>query len=480
MQISTAHMISLALTFLAVTAVGAAAARKVKSADDFTVGGNSSGAVLVAGTIIGTIVGGSATIGTAQLAFVFGLSAWWFTLGAGLALIIMALYYAKPLRASHLQTIPQFLVVHFGPAAGPIASVASSLGIFFSVVSNLLAATPLTAAILGLDSGEALLLVIFLIMIYVMFGGVWGTGLVGILKTGLMFLSLGGVLIAAYTGMDGWSGYRAALPPFPWFSLAGRGVWVDAAGGLSLIIGTLTTQTYIQALYAAKDEKAAKNGALLAALVTLPTGIPAVMAGMYMRVHYPGIAPIDALPLFILSQLPPWLGGIALATLLLASIGSAAGLVLGVSAMLSRDILAAKWHFSDAAMLRVNRGAVFAVTLVAALFCLGNLQSLVLEWNFLSMGLRGAGIFLPLTLAIFCPGRVCGQAAIAAIIAGVGVDLAWKLIFPALFDPLYAGLLASLAALLLTQAWKGRSCQGTAGGDRAERRTSNDGCHLPH
>lgn len=451
MQLSFVHMVSLALTLLLVTAVGIAAARKVKNADDFTVGGNASGSVLVAGTIIGTIVGGSATIGTAQLAFVFGLSAWWFTLGAGIALIIMALYYSRPLRASGLQTIPQFLVVHFGAAAGPIASAASSVGIFFSVVSNLLSATPLAAAIFALPSGQALSLVVLLIIAYVFFGGVWGTGLVGVIKTGLMFLALGGVFIAAYEGMGGWGGYQAAFPPFPWFSLFGRGVWIDAASGLSLVVGTLTTQTYIQAVYAAKNETAARNGALLAAFVTLPTGIPAVMAGMYMRVHYPHIAPIDALPQFILSQLPPWLGGIALATLLLASIGSAAGLVLGVSAMLSRDILAVKWRFSDAAMLTVNRLAVFGVTLCAAVFCMGNLQSLVLEWNFLSMGLRGAGIFLPLTLAVFLPGRICGQAAVWSMAAGVGVALGWKLIFPDWFDPLYAGLLASSIALVAVQ-----------------------------
>ncbi|MDU4961827.1 MAG: sodium:solute symporter family protein [Sporomusaceae bacterium] len=452
MLLSSTHLVSLALTLLLVSSIGAAAARKVKNANDFTLGGNSSGSVLVAGTIIGTIAGGSATIGTAQLAFVFGLSAWWFTLGAGVALLIMAAFYARPLRASALQTIPQFLTLHFGAAAGPIASAAASIGIFFSIVSNLLAATPLTAAILALDGIQALLLVLLLVICYVFFGGVWGTGLVGVVKTGLLFLSLGGVWLAAYDGMDGWSGYRAALPPFPWFSLAGRGVWVDAASGLSLIVGTLTTQTYIQALYAAKDEKTARNGALLAALVTLPTGIPAVMAGMYMRIHYPQIAPIDALPLFILGQLPPWLGGIALATLLLAAVGSAAGLALGVSAMVSRDIVAAKWRLSDAAMLRVNRLAVLFVTLLAALFCLGNLHSLVLEWNFLSMGLRGAGIFLPLTLAIFLPGRVGGPAAVASMLAGVAAVLIWRLVFPDFFDPLYAGLLSSLSALLLMQA----------------------------
>ena len=37
------------------------------------------------GAIIGTLVGGSSTIATAQLAYTFGMSAWWFTLGAGIA-----------------------------------------------------------------------------------------------------------------------------------------------------------------------------------------------------------------------------------------------------------------------------------------------------------------------------------------------------------------------------------------------------------
>lgn len=449
MQLTTAHMVSLLATLLLVTVVGVGAARKVKNASDFTVGGNSSGTILVAGTIIGTIVGGSATIGTAQLAFAVGLSAWWFTLGAGLALLLLALYYAQPLRSSGLQTISQFLVGHFGQAAGPLTSVTSSIGIFFSVVANILAATPIVVAVFGLDAVTAAVVVVFLIIAYVFFGGVWGTGLVGVLKTGLMFLALGGIAFAAYRDMGGWSGYQAAFVPFPWFSLFGRGAWVDVASGLSLIVGTLTTQTYIQAVYAARNERAARNGVLLAALVTLPTGIPAVMAGMYMRTHYPQMAAIDALPQFILTQLPPWLGGIALATMLLASIGSAAGLVLGVATMLSRDIFAVRWHISESSMLFVSRLTVFGVTLFAALFCFGNLQSLVLEWNFLSMGLRGAGIFLPLSFAIFLPGKIGNVAAIASMAAGTAMCLVWKVVFPQGLDPLYAGIIASGLALLL-------------------------------
>ena len=89
---------------------------------------------MVSGTIVGTIIGGASTVGTAQLAFSVGFSAWWFTLGAGIALLVMAAFYAGPLRASKLQTIPQFLALHYGARAGKLAAVAASVGIFFSIV----------------------------------------------------------------------------------------------------------------------------------------------------------------------------------------------------------------------------------------------------------------------------------------------------------------------------------------------------------
>ena len=108
MQLTATHYISLAVTLLVTLLPGLLAARRVKSADDYNVGGRSSGAGLVAGTIIGTIVGGAATVGTAQLGFKLGLTAWWFTLGSGIALLLMAAFYAVPLRRSSLTTIAEY------------------------------------------------------------------------------------------------------------------------------------------------------------------------------------------------------------------------------------------------------------------------------------------------------------------------------------------------------------------------------------
>ena len=224
MEFSSIHLISM-LAALAVTAVvGVSAARNIKSAADFSVGGYRSGVALVSGTIVGTIIGGASTVGTAQLAFSVGLSAWWFTLGAGIAIIIMGLFYAVPLRESKLQTIPQFLTLHYGPRAGMLAGVAASLGIFFSIVANILSATPLVSAIFQTGPAPAVGFVMVLTVVYVLFGGVWATGRVGILKAVLIYIALFAVGVATYAKMGGWRGFALAFPPYPWLSLGGAGM----------------------------------------------------------------------------------------------------------------------------------------------------------------------------------------------------------------------------------------------------------------
>jgi SSS family solute:Na+ symporter len=110
--------------------------------------------------------------------------------------------------------------------------------------------------------------------------------------------------------------------------------------------------------------------------------------------------------------------------------------------------------------LGFTRLLVLAITLAAAVFTFGNMQSLVLDWNFLSMGLRGAGVFLPLTVAVFWPGWIYRPAAIGSMVAGVGVSLAWKGLFPQGLDPLFAGLAAS--GVLLISGWLLAKGQRTA------------------
>lgn len=457
MQLTSTHFFSLIITLLVTMLPGALAARRVKSAEDYNVGGRSAGAGMVAGTIIGTIVGGAATVGTAQLGFKLGLTAWWFTLGSGIALMLMAIFYSVPLRRSGLTTIAEFLVTNYGKPAGWLATLSACAGIFFSIVASTLTALHLVAGIFNVSLTLAAGVIILVTAALVFFGGLSSSGMAGIFKIMLIFASIfvGGLL--AYSDMGGYAGMRAVLPEQPWFSLFGRGVGDGLFSLGAMIVGVISTQTYVQAIFSAKNGKAAAAGCLSAALVVIPVGLPSVMIGMFMHAQHPEINSIDALPLYLATYLPEWLGGIGLAAVLLSALGSIAGLALGVGTMISRDVVTKVWTGLTAqGQLWASRLSVLAVSVAAMVFVFLHLDSSVLEWNYLSMALRGSGIFLPLTFCIFFPGRVRASMGVAAMGAGIFAVLFWRHISSIEVNSLLPALCYNLFFLVIGLIWRER------------------------
>ena len=454
MKLSMMHMVSLVLTLALTMLPGIIASRRIKSADDYNVGGRSAGVGLVAGSIIGTIVGGAATVGTAQLGYKLGLTAWWFTLGSGIALLIMAAFYAKPLRASGLTTVAEFLVTNYGKPAGWLATVSSCAGIFFSIVASTLTALHLVAGIFGVNLYVSAMLILVITAGFVFFGGISGSGMAGIIKIVLIFASIfvGGIL--AFCNMGGSAGLAAALPAQPWFSLFGRGVEDGLFSLCSMIVGVISTQTYVQALFSAKNSKTAAVGCVTAACIVIPVGLPSVMIGMFMHVNHPEINSIDALPLYLSTYLPDWLGGIGLAALLLSALGSIAGLALGIGTMISRDIISKLWRSATSVnLLWASRFSVLLAAAAAIVFVFFHLESSVLEWNYLSMALRGSGIFLPLTFCVFFSNRVRASMGVAAMGAGIFAALFWKHISTWQINSLFPALVYNLIFLVIGLYW---------------------------
>ena len=202
MTLSVWHIMGILLTLVLIAGVSAYSGKKVKSASDFSTGGGKAGSFIVAGTIMGTLVSGQATIGTAQLAFTFGMSAWWFTLGSGIGCLILALGYAKSLRHSGQTTLLGVISAEYGKGAGYTGSVLSSLGIFFSMISQMLACTALLTAIFPINALVALLISITLMAVYVIFGGVWGAGMGGVVKLVLLYVAcgVGAVIVISLAG----------------------------------------------------------------------------------------------------------------------------------------------------------------------------------------------------------------------------------------------------------------------------------------
>jgi SSS family solute:Na+ symporter len=445
------HFAGIVATLIVMIVVGLYAGSKVKSDADFATGGRQAGSAVISGAIMGTLVSGASTIGTAQLAFQYGFSAWWFTLGAGFACAALALVTARKFYQSSTETIAQYLVQTYGAAIGPVSTVFGALGMFLSMISQVLAFIALMTTVFSVGSTAAAAIGVAFVLCYVLFGGVWGVGLVGVAKLILLYAAMISCGATALYLFGGVGALRDNFPAFPWFSLFGRGVEKDLAAGFSLVVGVLSTQTYAQAIAAGKSFAAARKGALWSALLIPPIGVGGILAGLFMRANFPATPSSEVLPTFILGYLPPVLAGVVLATLLITAVGGWAGLLFGISTMFTRDIYQRfiRRQASQREALLVQRIAIIVVVLLSALVASSNAGSLILGWSFLSMGLRGCTILCPLLGAMFFPRHLTPTAGVIAAFLGPATNLVWFLAFPKGIDPLYPGLLASLAALLI-------------------------------
>ena len=165
--------------------------------------------------------------------------------------------------------------------------------------------------------------------------------------------------------------FALRFPADHWLNLFGTGIQSSMNQLLSLIVGILCTQTYAQAIFSASDQKAASAGCFAAAALVIPVGLPSIAIGLFMHAFHPDITPIMSLPSYILMYLPPWMGGIALAGILLSLISSIAGLTLGISTMLTRDIIFRLFpEKSGGFLLTANRTAAGAVLFLCSLLAL--------------------------------------------------------------------------------------------------------------
>ena len=151
------------------------------------------------------------------------------------------------------------------------------------------------------------------------------------------------------------------------------------------------------------------------------------------------------MPTFALDHFPPLVAGIILGTLLITAISGGAGLTFGMATILTRDILkrfSRRWD-TPPKELRVVRVCIGGILLAAVAVTVSLPDSLINDFGFLSMGFRGSVLFLPMTTALWLPGRVDGRYVLASMILSPGAVILSKLLdLPG--DPLIWGMTLSL------------------------------------
>ena len=494
-MVSIIHLTGVVITVALLLAVSWLSGRNVKDAHSFTTGG-TSGSWMVCGALLGTLAGGQSTIGTAQLAFSYGLSAWWFTIGAGLGALVLGVFFSSPLRRSGCTTLLEVVSREFGHKAETVGSLLFLVGIFISIVSQVISSSAMIGSLFSISALWASITGAVLIMLLVLYGGIRSAGSGGIVKLVLLYLcSLAAGIVVWHIG-GGTSGlfgsvdniyHSPALTQINdlsdiesihhrYGSPFARGFFKDMGGCLSLILGVVCTQSYAQCIWSARTTPKARNGALLCALFMPIIGAACTLVGIYMRGHYvtadelaamqsagetlpAGIGVIEnsaqAFPAFILKHLPAWLGGLMLGTMLINILGCGSGLALGASTILVRDVYGnmrrrmglSPGRLSQLMQARLTIVGILLAAVIAALVFHG---TFINDLGFMSLGLRAVAILFPLCFALWMPGHFKPIAILISMPVGVAALLiANALSLPG--DAVYYGLGVSLLTILFLQ-----------------------------
>lgn len=288
---------------------------------------------------------------------------------------------------------------------------------------------------------------ILLVIGYTFFGGMKSAAIGGILKMGIIWFALFIAGFEAFQAIYGTAAWDNMAPSE--FSLFGRGFEPSMANLFSVIVGVLCTQTYIQCIFSASTPITAAFGCFAAALIVIPVGLPNVAIGMYMHAMDPDVMPILVLPAYLINHTGVFIGNLAMGSIILSLVSGIGGLSLGIGTMIARDMLASILKIrDDHKLLVITKMTVLAVMILACLISIANRGSEVLVWNYLSMALRGGGIFIPFSLAVFLPGHLTKTWAVISMAGSTLAALLSATVIHLPMDPLFVGLIASAILII--------------------------------
>ena len=493
------------------------AGRHVKNTSDFLTGGGRTSTLLTAGGIVGTLIGSQSTLGTAQLAFTYGISAWWFTLGTGLGCLILAVMYSDRLRNSGCTTQFQIIANNYGNSCGRSGAILCTTGTFVSVLAQVIACIGFISALYpSLSHLQASVITIILMCLYIVSGGTWGAGMGGIVKLILLYASCAVCMILAVIKAGGvyeiFSGAETMLLDSNlgsinhisnhsefisrYLSMSSRGILKDYGSCVSLMLGILSTQTYMQFILSAKGSREAKASVLCGLFLVPPVGIAGILIGVFMRSHYilqsevnmllsmnlpvpdmPVIAnTIQIFPTFIIDYISPVMAGLMLGTLLITVVGGSSGLLLGISAIVTEDILSSIRFIQKHKLLFSRIAIIITLTVSSVIANIIPVQT-INDLGFLSMTLRSSVVFMPLTCALWLGERISSRFILASIILSPVIAIL-SVVSGVSIEPLFIGMCVSIMCCIAGFMYncRKRYCERIVNHDQENHQENHECC----
>lgn len=475
----------MALYLMGLLAIAWVAARRTHGGEDFHLAGRSLGAWAAGVSSTASSESGWVTLGAVGMTYVHGVSGLWYAPGCLLGYLVNLYLVAPRLRRLSREqgsvTLTDLLTRRWGDPGHLLRLVATAVvlvSMMAYVAAQMTAAGKSFASTFGLEGHGGYLLGVLLgaavITAVTSVGGFRAVAWTDLFQGLLMAGALIALPLYAIARLGGFGALVSGLATVDPHLLSATGDRVGPAllgfvvGELGIGLGYPGMPHVLNRYMATRDEVEIRRLRLIGILWGVVVFYGAGLVGLVARVTLPGLADGErALIALSLHLTHPVIAGLMLAAVFSAILSTVSSQLLVAASAVSYDVVegALGRHPDDRRSLRLGRLTVAVVGLLGVALALTEVR-LVFWFVLFAWSALGAA-FGPLVLLALTPRGLNRYGALAGMLTGAGVTVAWKLgrnvaDNPATFAAVPAGAVAVAAALLLASRLRGVLRRGHA------------------
>ncbi len=363
------------------------AARKVKTDNDYILAGRWLPLYIVIATTFATWFWSETVLGTSSTfieEWISGILSDPF--GAGLCLILVWLFFARPLYRMGIQTLGDFYRMKYGRTVEILASIMIiisyiwwvsaqivALGLVFDIITE-------WSLLWSITQGEWSFIWWIIVLFYTIFWGMWSVAMTDFFQ--MIIIVVGMILVAVFVGNEAWwigsvihhatINDKFSLFGTEWMTVSAL-IWVITAV-LTMGFGSIPQQDVFQRVLSANSEKNASRGGIIGWVLYIVFAFVPILLGYSAYLIVPellanGVDTQRVLPVLILEKTPLFIQVMFFWALLSAIMSTASGTLLAPSALFAENIMKPLLpHISWKKLLILTRASVLGTFLIIMAF----------------------------------------------------------------------------------------------------------------
>lgn len=404
-------LLFISLYLIATVAVGWFASRYVKTAQDFAIAGRRMPTYVVASGLFATWFGSETVMGASSEFVEHGLlGVIEDPFGASLCLLLIGIFFAKPLYRLNILTFSDYFRIRYSRNAEWVSAIMMIPSYFTWIAAQFVAMAVILQTITNIPFILGILICSIIVVFYTYVGGMWSVAITDTIQTLLIIIGMFVLMIELLGNVGGWEGISKNTPTGFFRIIPKENTiysWINyLVAWITVGWGSIPQQDIFQRVLSAKNEKVAIQGAYFSSIMYLSVAFMPLIIALCGKILYSDLGTDSQMniPLLVLKHSSVGMQIMFFGALLSAILSTCSGAILAPATVVGENLVKPileirNKEISDKLLLRIMRGSVVVIAAISA--WLATLSSDIYELVGLSSAVSLVGLFIPLVAGLY-------------------------------------------------------------------------------